>query len=229
MSRHPTHPQLLPATFGALLIAALLTLPARAESPSLVWDSRIVSANTTNAVEEVALDYGFVNKGSQSVQIRGVRTGCDCTVAEPDRHSLAPGERGTLHIRFKVGFRTGKQERTLLVETDDSPNSPTELQLRLDILELLPLKPRLLFWDRTEEAREKAITLELALPEKTQVSGVESSEKDYTVRLERTKDKGRLLLWVKPGSTNGYSQARILVHYTHEGKELEAHAFAAVR
>lgn len=211
------------------LLIGFLSTQAFADSPSLAWDSRTVEADTNNGVGELALEYHFVNKGTQSVRIQGIKTGCDCTVAEPDRHSIAPGERGTLRVRFKIGFRTGRQERSLLVDTDDAPNSPTELRLNIDILELLPLKPRLLFWDRAEEAREKAIRLELALPEKTLVTGVESSEKDYSVRLEATRDKGVFLLWVKPASTNGYSQARILVRYTHEGKELEAHAFAAVR
>jgi hypothetical protein len=79
-----------------------------------------------SALEGKMLEHSFTlkNEGQGTLEIRGTKTSCGCTIATPKVSHLAPGESTTIEVGFDTHFQKGHQVRTILVYTND-PDNPS--------------------------------------------------------------------------------------------------------
>lgn len=78
-----------------------------------------------SALEGKMVSHTFTlkNEGPGTLEIRGTKTSCGCTVASPKESHLAPGEQTTIDVGFDTHFQKGHQVRTIIAYTND-PNNP---------------------------------------------------------------------------------------------------------
>ncbi|MFO7444993.1 MAG: DUF1573 domain-containing protein [Ignavibacteriaceae bacterium] len=74
--------------------------------------------------EVVTHDFIIKNDGNDVLTIKNVRASCGCTAAQPSKNELKPGESTEVQVSFNSEGRSGKQAKTVYIETND-PASPT--------------------------------------------------------------------------------------------------------
>ncbi len=57
------------------------------------------------------------------------------------KNDVAPGEKGEVTATFKIGGRTGVQQKTVTVETDDPAEPTTNLLLKAVIEQAVEIQP----------------------------------------------------------------------------------------
>lgn len=72
------------------------------------------------------------NEGSADLVIRDVRTTCGCTVAQPERNTIPPGQTTTIRVEYDTHGKQGDQESKVLIFSNDprkyvsDPQHPSE-------------------------------------------------------------------------------------------------------
>src|SRR5260370_40655034 len=67
--------------------------------------------------------FKYQNKGDKPIAIKSVTTSCGCTAAT-GKNSAGPSEKGEVTATFKIGDRTGTQQKAITGVNDD-PTHPT--------------------------------------------------------------------------------------------------------
>jgi hypothetical protein len=84
------------------------------------------------SVEQGTLvEHTFVisNTGGDALKIRNVSASCGCTAAKPEKSELAPGESTNINVQFNTKGRSGKQRKSVYVDTNDPEHSRLELKI----------------------------------------------------------------------------------------------------
>ena len=120
------------ALLGAILLAACSTAHAQ-----LTWEKTQIDLNPKPGDQEAVAVFKYANKGSTTINIKNVRSSCGCTVASLKKNDVAPGEKGEVTATFKIGGRTGVQQKTVTVETDHPEQPITNLLLQATIAQAI--------------------------------------------------------------------------------------------
>ena len=74
--------------------------------------------------------FRFVNRGTEVLRLGNILSGCHCSVAYTQARRLEPGQGGELVATYDpTGQPTGPFRRTLILETNDSSQPITRLEL----------------------------------------------------------------------------------------------------
>lgn len=122
---------------ACLVLAACL---AHGVPPEAVAGPRLVLEHTSHDFGEVTQGkivehrFPFSNGGDAELRIEDVSTPCGCTVALPDKKSLAPGESSYLDVTYDSAARSGDVERVVTVRSNDpvQPEMTLHLHARVD-------------------------------------------------------------------------------------------------
>jgi len=155
-----------PRRQAALILAAaigvLTTTPSHAQ---LTWEQREVAQQATAFDLTKQFVFPFRNDGDHPVTITSLTSSCGCTTATLETDRYAPGDGGAITATFDIGDRRGPQTKTLTVRTDD-PRSPViKLVVKLDIAQVIELKPRLLLWRKGEARTPKTVEIVVHRPD----------------------------------------------------------------
>ncbi len=113
------------------LIAAFSTLSfAQLLGPKIVVQQMEYDFGQISQGEKVTHVFVISNAGGDLLEIKDVKPSCGCTVAEPDKKSLAPGESTNLVVTFDSKGRYGKQKKIIRVTTNDPENPVIMLTLK---------------------------------------------------------------------------------------------------
>jgi uncharacterized cupredoxin-like copper-binding protein len=82
----------------------------------------------------VSHTFELVNKGSDVLEIKDVRTSCGCTAALVSSSTLKPGEKGTLKVDLDTKGRQGKMSRTISIVSNDSEQSTKVITIYAEVL-----------------------------------------------------------------------------------------------
>ncbi len=95
---------------------------------SIIEDmGRLVFADTVHDFgnisegEVVEWDVEYTNEGSGPVVIQSATASCGCTVPEYSREPLAPGESGSMTIKFDSQEKHGRVEKEVNIQTNGFP------------------------------------------------------------------------------------------------------------
>lgn len=99
------------------MVVALSSVLAHAElvwlSPSHDFGAFSEDMNTVSCV------FKAVNTGSEGVSVVSTRANCGCTVANPSREIIAPGDTLSVPVEFNAIGRPGRFSKKVSVETSD--------------------------------------------------------------------------------------------------------------
>lgn len=121
----------------------------------VVHDFGIVSPETTSLGE-----FAFKNTGTGTLKIEEVVPGCGCTVPSLDKTEYAPGESGTLALKYLSDSQFGPVTKQLTVRSNDPTNPQVTLTVNAKIAAKVDYEPKVLSLGlRQENAGCPAITL----------------------------------------------------------------------
>ena len=72
--------------------------------------------------------FTFKNTGNEPLIISNAKAGCGCTVPQWPKEPIAPGESGTIAVKFNSKGKPGKQTKRVTLTMNTTPNTK---QLRL--------------------------------------------------------------------------------------------------
>jgi hypothetical protein len=96
-------------------------------------------------------DFKFTNTGDTLLKIQKLNTSCSCTVATVSKQEYAPGESGTVQVKYKSGNRARSVRKYIDIYTNDSINPRTELAVRANIVLKVHHEPKELSLSLDEE------------------------------------------------------------------------------
>jgi len=109
---------------------APMTAEERDSSPKLNLESKVVEFGSAKAGEPVLAEFTFTNTGKQDLNIRDIKTNCDCTEASTDNSTVKPGESGKVMVTFDTDGKKGMQHQQITIFSNDPRNSMQSMALR---------------------------------------------------------------------------------------------------
>jgi hypothetical protein len=167
----------------ALLAALFLCLATMAQA-QLAWEKTELDLNPAPGADAVVATFKYENKGTTPINIKAVRTSCGCTTAALAKNTVAPGEKGEIVATLKIGDRTGMQQKTVTVETDDPKTPSTILTFKAMIAQILDLQPAFVFWQANEKPDPKTIVAKPGKGVAIKSLEVTSSTPDFVAKVE---------------------------------------------
>lgn len=191
---------------GALCFSVAVT--AQAE---LVWEKTEIELHPALGDATAVGVFKYQNKGDTPIHFKSTpRTSCGCTVAALQKTDVAPGEKGEITATFSIGDRTGLQEKSITVETDDAQKPVTVLKLKAMIAQLLELQPAFVFWQAGEDPKPKTILAKAGKGTTIKNLEVTSSSADFTVKVE-PGSAGEFKINVQPRDTTKQLNATLTI------------------
>lgn len=176
-----------------------IAVSARAE---LVWEKTEIDLHPDLGAATAVGVFKYENKGDQPIHFTSApRTSCGCTVAELKKNDVAPGEKGEITATFTIGDRTGVQQKSITVDTDDPKKPQTILTLKATIAQMLELQPALVFWQLGEAPKSKTILAKAGKGVTIKNVEVTSSSADFTTKVEPGSGAGEFKISVQPKDT----------------------------
>lgn len=209
-----------------MLMASTAALGARAE---IVWSKPSQELSASSFDEDVRIGFAFKNTGTQPVRILSVDSGCSCTTVINADLTCAPGASNTLWLLYSPGGRVGRQERDVVVVTDDSPQKPHRLRWVVTIAEWVTLTPKVIFWKLGEAPTAKVMEIAVTAPEEIRLDTPTQQGGDFTLRLEPGPRTGVQRLLVQPKTTD-VRQTTVIQIRAHYGERTQTlTAFGAIK
>ncbi len=201
-----------------VLCSLLFGLGTCAAQADLVWESPHQEFQRRPVDRELALDFAFKNKGNAPVTITKVTTSCGCTSADLTKKTYAPGEAGTLPVKFIFGDRRGAQAKSISVVSDDGKTA--QLSFKCTILDdPVSLAPAFVFWRVGEAAEAKKVELGVAGNSQIKITAVSSTNPRIAATLSTVKVGERYAVSIQPADTKQAESAEVFVQsdYPPEG------------
>jgi len=122
-----------------LVLPVCLALQSQAPAPIITFDAVHHDFAEISEDQKIAHRYTVTNKGNAPLNIKEVRTSCDCTDTAIGKMVLLPGESTFIEVRFNPDGLQGKIHRTLDVISDDPVTPITKLSFNADVIrEIMP-------------------------------------------------------------------------------------------
>lgn len=84
--------------------------------------------------QKVEVLYRFKNTGNKPLVIEGVHPSCGCTVADPPKEPIAPGQQGEIKGVFDSNGKSGQQHKTIFVQANTKGIQNHELAFTVEVL-----------------------------------------------------------------------------------------------
>jgi hypothetical protein len=194
------------ALVGAFLLC--ISTVARAQ---LAWEKTELELNPPPGADSAVATFKYENKGTKPIHINAVRTSCGCTTAALAKNDVAPGEKGEIVATLKTGDRTGLQQKTVTVETDDPKQPQTVLTLKAMIAQILDLQPVFVSWQANEDPKPKTILAKAGKGVTIKSLEVTSSAPEFTTKVEPGSAAGEFRIVVQPKDTGHQATANLTI------------------
>lgn len=185
-----------PALLLALLVSAAVSAQAQ-----LTWEQTQIELRPKPGDAEAVANFKYENKTDKPIKITSVKSSCGCTVASLKKDEVAPGEKGEVVATFKIGGRTGVQQKSVAVQTDDPAQPLTNLILKADIAAPVEIQPTFVYWETGEEPKPKVIKLKASKDVALTKVEVSSSIPEFTTKVEKGAAPGEFNISVQPRAT----------------------------
>jgi hypothetical protein len=164
----------------------------------LRWENRDLEFRPAPSENQIVATYNFKNIGKRTITIKEVKTSCGCTTATLEKKIYTPGEKGKIIATFEIATRSGLQEKSIYVATDDSHEPELVLTLKATIPKILEVSRIFINWEAGEELKPK--TVDVKVLENFPVGDIKvtSSNPDIATEVKRTGDGKSFQVVVTP-------------------------------
>lgn len=106
-----------------------LTAEELANAPKIEFENLEYDFGTIKQGEKASYNFVFKNTGKSDLIIRKIKASCGCTATNPEKMVIKPGESSHITATFNSAGRTGKQNKTITVITNDPKQSSIVLKV----------------------------------------------------------------------------------------------------
>jgi len=106
-----------------------------ANGPKINFDNNTFNFGTIKQGESVSYEYKFTNSGKSNLLIRKVTAACGCTAVITSADMIPAGTSGSIKTTFNSSGKTGTQNKTITVITNDPQNPKVILWVKGEITE----------------------------------------------------------------------------------------------
>jgi Protein of unknown function (DUF1573) len=100
---------------------------------SIQWIDSVKEYGKINEGQKLEVLFRFKNTGDKPLIIESVRPSCGCTVADPPKEPIAPGEEGEIKGSFDSNGKNGQQHKTIYVYANTKGRQNHELTFTVDV------------------------------------------------------------------------------------------------
>lgn len=95
---------------------------ASENAPVMSFEQTEYDFGTIKQGETIEHTFEFTNTGSTPLIIESASATCGCTVPEWTKEPVAPGEKGTVAVKFNSTGKMGQQQPTVTIRANTQPN-----------------------------------------------------------------------------------------------------------
>ncbi len=103
-------------------------------SPVVSYDAESFDFGDIKPGSKVEHTFNLKNAGKRDLLIRDVKSSCGCTAVSPSKNMIAAAESVPLKVVFDSTGKSGRQNKTITVITNDPKNPTTVLRISSNIL-----------------------------------------------------------------------------------------------
>lgn len=111
-----------------------LTAVDLSNSPTVSYDAESFDFGDIKPNGKVEHTFNLKNTGKKELIIRDVKSSCGCTAVSPSKNMVAANESVPLKVVFDSTGKSGRQNKTITVITNDPKNPTTVLRISSNIL-----------------------------------------------------------------------------------------------
>lgn len=210
----------LRTTIGEFLAAAAVlagtVFPAGA-APSITFDKTTHDFGTRRSSETVRVVFTIRNQGDKLLEITNVKTSCGCTAASLDESILQPDESAPLVVTFSLQARSGPQNKSVTVFSNDPQAPVSRLVLRGKVVKGPSWTPRSIFFGRIRSGDTVTRKADLSgFSEPPAVQGVTVDSNSFQAKwVPESGKEGHLQVQTNPPLEVGSHRARVEVETDH--------------
>jgi len=105
-----------------------------AAAPVVTYDAESFDFGDIKPGSKVEHIFNLKNSGKSDLLIRDVKSSCGCTAVSPPKNMVSAGETVPLKVAFDSSGKSGRQNKTITVITNDPKNPTTILRISSNIL-----------------------------------------------------------------------------------------------
>ena len=210
-----------------VVVSLLCTLAPMADA-SLTWETTEADLHPSMSDKTAVAHFKYKNTGDKPVKITSVHPSCGCTTAALAKDTVAPNESGEITATFNIGDRSGVQQKTITVMTDEQPAQPTILRLKATIPQLLQVSPMFVFWSAKDVLNPKTINVAVGPDFPVQHLTVTSTDKAIETEVQSLPDKKEFHIIIHPKESGRPINAAIKIEPDFP-KDVHKMYFANVR
>ena len=107
-----------------------MTASQIANAPKLVIDNKVYNFGAIKNGEKKSHIFTLTNKGKTNLIIRKIKSNCGCTIAKIDKTIIKPNESIKLKTTFDSVGRSGIQNKSIIIITNDPKNNSVRLKIK---------------------------------------------------------------------------------------------------
>jgi len=158
--------------------------------------------------------FGIKNTGDTDLAITRVKASCGCTAVKSSKNSIPPGEEAYVEARFTLRGRRGKQNKSILVESNDPATPRMRLYLKGEIVTEVAMEPRYLNFSQVHKDIGATQSVDLvSLRPAIRITQIKSDSKAFEATID--PDGRGLTIRAVPPLREGFARARMVVHTDH--------------
>lgn len=100
-----------------------------ANAPIIIFDNPKYDFGTIKQGEKATYNFTFSNNGKSDLVIRKIKTSCGCTATNPEKMIIKSGESSHITATFNSSGKNGKQQKSIIVITNDPKQPSIDLQI----------------------------------------------------------------------------------------------------
>ena len=104
-------------------------------APKLSFEKKSHDFGKVVKDSEVTVEFTLINNGKQDLNIRSLKTNCDCVQTNLEKDTLASGEKTTLTVTFDSKGKEGKQFKSVSIFSNDPKRPSQMIQIKATIKE----------------------------------------------------------------------------------------------
>jgi hypothetical protein len=112
-----------------LVLFILLVTFTFAEQSQMKFKETTIDFGDVESGKVVDVNFEFENAGDSVLIIKNISTSCGCTAAKLEKREYAPGEKGTIPVKFNTRGYNGRVTKTITIATNDKDKVYTHLKI----------------------------------------------------------------------------------------------------
>ena len=106
----------------------------RSKATRLELDRKLHNFGDVKEGDIVKTTFKFYNKGKKDLKIYQVKSTCGCTVTDPKKSDLKPGESSEIEVTFYSAGKHGKEVKDITIYSNDPMNPEMEIRIVANVL-----------------------------------------------------------------------------------------------